>query len=29
MRDTYPLLVNTDFPAIQRRRPETLQANLG
>ncbi|MBK8890571.1 MAG: hypothetical protein IPN75_09315 [Dechloromonas sp.] len=29
MRDTYPLLVNTDFPAIQRRKLETLQANLG
>ncbi|PKO86336.1 MAG: radical SAM protein [Betaproteobacteria bacterium HGW-Betaproteobacteria-12] len=29
MRDTFPLLVNTDFPAIRRRRLETLQANLG
>ena len=29
MRDTFPLLVKTDFPAIQRRKPETLQANLG
>ncbi|HEX9194786.1 MAG TPA: arsenosugar biosynthesis radical SAM (seleno)protein ArsS [Azonexus sp.] len=29
MRDTFPLLVNTDFPAIRRRKPETLQANLG
>ena len=29
MRDTFPLLVNTDFPAIRRRKLETLQANLG
>ena len=29
MRDTFPLLVNTDFPAIRRWKPETLQANLG
>lgn len=29
MHDTFPLLVKTDFPAIRRRRLETLQANLG
>jgi radical SAM/Cys-rich protein len=29
MRDTFPLLVRTDFPAIYRDRIETLQANLG
>ena len=29
MRDTFPLLVKTDFPALRRRSPETLQANLG
>lgn len=29
MRDTFPLLVKTDFPAIRRRRLDTLQANLG
>lgn len=29
MRDTFPLLVKTDFPAIQRQKLETLQANLG
>jgi radical SAM/Cys-rich protein len=29
MRDTFPLLVNTDFPALRRRPLETLQANLG
>jgi len=29
MRDTYPLLVRTDFPGLKRRKPETLQANLG
>ena len=29
MRDTFPLLVKTDFPAIRRRMLETLQANLG
>jgi len=29
MRDTFPLLVKTDFPAIRRGRLETLQANLG
>ncbi len=29
MLDTFPLLVRTDFPAIARGRPETLQANLG
>jgi radical SAM/Cys-rich protein len=29
MRDTFPLLVKTDFPAIRRHRLETLQANLG
>ncbi|MDP3439184.1 MAG: arsenosugar biosynthesis radical SAM (seleno)protein ArsS [Azonexus sp.] len=29
MRDTFPLLLQTDFPAIQRRKLETLQANLG
>lgn len=29
MRDTFPLLVKTDFPAMRRRPLETLQANLG
>ena len=29
MRDTFPLLVQTDFPALRRHRLETLQANLG
>ncbi len=29
MLDTFPLLVRTDFPAIARGKPETLQANLG
>ncbi|WP_265942266.1 arsenosugar biosynthesis radical SAM (seleno)protein ArsS [Dechloromonas sp. A34] len=29
MRDTFPLLVKTDFPALRRRRLDTLQANLG
>ncbi|MGB5011015.1 MAG: radical SAM protein, partial [Candidatus Dechloromonas phosphoritropha] len=29
MLDTFPLLLRTDFPAIARRKPETLQANLG
>lgn len=29
MRDTFPLLVKTEFPAIRRRQLETLQANLG
>jgi radical SAM/Cys-rich protein len=29
MRDTFPLLVKTDFPAIRRSKLETLQANLG
>jgi len=29
MRDTYPLLLKTDFPALRRDRLETLQANLG
>ena len=29
MRDTYPLLVKTDFPALRRAPLETLQANLG
>lgn len=29
MRDTFPLLLNTDFPALRRRRLDTLQANLG
>lgn len=29
MRDTFPLLVETDFPALRRDRLETLQANLG
>lgn len=29
MRDTFPLLVETDFPALSRGRLETLQANLG
>ena len=29
MRDTWPMLVNTDFPAIQRDRLDTLQLNLG
>jgi radical SAM/Cys-rich protein len=29
MRDTFPLLVNTDFPAVRRGRLTTLQANLG
>lgn len=29
MRDTFPLLVKSDFPVIRRDRLETLQANLG
>ncbi len=29
MRETLPHLLPTDFPAIRRRRPSTLQANLG
>ena len=29
MRDTYPLLLKTDFPTLHRSRLETLQANLG
>lgn len=29
MRDTFPLLIKTDFPAIRRRKLDTLQANLG
>jgi radical SAM/Cys-rich protein len=29
MRDTFPLLIKTDFPPIRRRRLETLQVNLG
>lgn len=29
MHDTFPLLVHTDFPPLRRRKPETLQANLG
>jgi radical SAM/Cys-rich protein len=29
MRDTYPLLQKTDFPALRRSRLDTLQANLG
>lgn len=29
MRDTRPLLIETDFPAIRRRRLATLQMNLG
>jgi radical SAM/Cys-rich protein len=29
MRDTFPLLVKTDFPALVRAPLETLQANLG
>ena len=29
MRDTFPLLQKTEFPAMQRRKLDTLQANLG
>lgn len=29
MRDTWPLLARTDFPAIERTRFDTLQLNLG
>lgn len=29
MRDTFPLLVKTDFPSIRRSPLDTLQANLG
>jgi radical SAM/Cys-rich protein len=29
MRATLPLLAVSDFPAIRRRRPDTLQVNLG
>jgi radical SAM/Cys-rich protein len=29
MRDPFPLLAKTDFPAIHRDRVDTLQANLG
>ncbi|MCP5159177.1 MAG: arsenosugar biosynthesis radical SAM protein ArsS [Gammaproteobacteria bacterium] len=29
MRDTFPLLVKTDFPPLYRDRTDTVQANLG
>jgi radical SAM/Cys-rich protein len=29
MRDTLPLLVNTDFPPLRRNRLDTLQVNVG
>lgn len=29
MRDTFPLLVKTDFPSLRRGKLDTLQANLG
>ena len=29
MRDTFPLLVKTDFPALHRGRLDTVQVNLG
>lgn len=29
MRNTFPLLVKTDFPRLRRTRLETIQANLG
>jgi len=29
MRDTYPLLLKSDFPALRCSRLETLQANVG
>ncbi|MFN2335141.1 MAG: arsenosugar biosynthesis radical SAM (seleno)protein ArsS [Wenzhouxiangellaceae bacterium] len=29
MKETWPLLKNTDFPSIRRKRIETLQLNLG
>jgi radical SAM/Cys-rich protein len=29
MRDTFPLLLKTDFPPLRRQRLDTLQANLG
>ena len=29
MKDTFNLLVRTDFPAIKRAQLETLQVNLG
>lgn len=29
MRNTFPLLVKTDFPQLRRARLETIQANLG
>ncbi|MBD3648869.1 MAG: arsenosugar biosynthesis radical SAM protein ArsS, partial [Pseudomonadales bacterium] len=29
MRDTRPLLINTDFPQVRRKQLETLQVNLG
>ncbi len=29
MRDTWPLLQQTDFPAIKRKTPEILQVNMG
>ena len=29
MRDTFPLLMKTDFPTVYRDRIDTLQANLG
>lgn len=29
MRATFPLLVDTDFPVLRRRQPDTLQVNLG
>ncbi|MCP3689464.1 MAG: radical SAM/Cys-rich domain protein [Gammaproteobacteria bacterium] len=29
MRDTWPLLKHTDFPAIKRKTPEILQVNMG
>ena len=29
MRDTFPLLVKTEFPTVFRNRIDTVQANLG
>ncbi|NCF82006.1 MAG: radical SAM protein, partial [Proteobacteria bacterium] len=29
MRDSLPLLVDTDFPALRRGRLDTLQVNVG
>jgi hypothetical protein len=29
MRDTFPLLLQTDFPPLTRGKLDTLQANLG